>query len=550
MLLQRPGEVVLRDEIRQKLWANDTTVEFDHSINAAVKRLRDALAESADKPRYIETLARRGYRLICPVEAPGVDGTCAADRSAGLAPPSATISPSIAVLPFADMSGDKDNEFFSDGLAEDIINKLAQVPGLKVIARTSAFAFKDKQEDIRIIAAALGVTNILQGSVRRLGNRVRVIAQLITPVDASHLWSEGYDREMADIFAIQDEIAQAIASSLRVQFSVKPSRCPPRLPAYDACLKARHCMAMFTRESLARGSEFYERAIALDPAFASAHSGLGISRIVSILPGLTPAREGMPLARAAAQTALELDPLSQEAHAVLGFVAAVYDFDWKEAERHFGLAVAREPVLPVVRWFYAFAYLLPMGRLREAAEECLRGLDDDPLNFSGRFHYAGVLLAGGNENAGETELREISELHPNLYQPFYLLGLSQALRGSHAEAFGTAETAYNLAPWNKGTAGLFAGSLMRAGETSRADELLQKLLPEDAYGAPIGRLLFHLVCSEPDRAADWAEKAREQRDPRLIFVIALLRAPSRNIFRCDHKWSALAHALNVPSELC
>jgi TolB-like protein len=544
ILLERPGEVVLREEIRNQLWPNDIVVEFDHSINAAVKRLRDALRDSADNPRYIETMARRGYRFICPVEAP--------DRGPGAAegaPASTTRTPSIAVLPFADLSGDKENEYFSDGLAEEIINKLTYVPGLKVIARTSAFAFKGKQEDIRKIAEALGVTNVLEGSVRRAGSRVRIIAQLVTAVDGCHLWSERYDREMADIFAIQDEIAQAIAAALRVQLSGIARQYTPRLPAYEAYLKARHCMAVFTRESLARSRDFYERAIALDAGFAPAHSGLAISIVSSVLPGLTPARGGMPLAREAAERALDFDPASQEAHAVLGLVAAVYEFDWKEAERRFRLALAREPVPPLVRWYYAFAYLLPMGRLREAAEECIRGLKDDPLNFTGRFHYAAALLAAGSKEAGETELQELRELHPNLYQPWYLLGLSQALRGLHAEALATAENAYSLAPWNTGTTGLFAGTLTRAEERSRAEELLQRLLPGDQYGTPMGLLLVHLVCSELDRAADWAEKVLEQRDPRLIFVIGLLRAPSRNVFLSHGRWSALAATLKIPLEV-
>ncbi|HYM13697.1 MAG TPA: winged helix-turn-helix domain-containing protein [Bryobacterales bacterium] len=549
MLLQSPGDVVLREEIRNQLWPPDIVVEFEHSINAAVKRLRAALRDSADKPRYIETMARRGYRFICPVEAPDGKPAEAADRRPASAPASAILTPSIAVLPFADMSGDKENEYFSDGLAEEIINKLTRVPGLKVIARTSAFAFKGKHEDIRKIAEVLGVASVLEGSVRRSGSRVRVVAQLITAVDGSHLWSERYDREMADIFAIQDEIAQAIASALQIQLSAISSPYTPRLPAYEAYLKARHCMAAFTRESLLRSRDFCERAIALDAGFAPAHSGLAASFVLSVLPGLSPARTSLPLARAAAQKALDLEPASPEAHAVLGMVAALYEIDWVEAKRCFRLAVAREPVPPYVRWHYGFAYLVPMGRTRECIEQCMRGLQDDPLNFVGGFTYAGGLLAGGSEEAGEAELRELSELHPNLYQPFYLLALSLALRGLHAEALAAAENAYSRAAWHTGATGLFAGALARAGKKRCAEELLQKLLPGDQYGTPLGLLLYHLMCSEMDRAADWAAKVFEERDPRLIFVIALLRTPSRNILLSNRKWSALAGALHVPLEV-
>ena len=211
--------------------------------------------------------------------------------------------------------------------------------------------------------------------------------------------------------------------------------------------------------------------------------------------------------------------------------------------------MAHEPVPPYVRWYYAFAYLLPMGRPRESVEQCTRGLEDDALNFIGGFHYAGGLLAGGNEEVGEAELRELCELHPNLYQPFYLLGLSQGLRGLHAEALAAAESAYLRAPWNTGTTGLLAGALARAGERRRAEELLQKLLPGNRYGTPMGLLLFHLMCSEMDRAADWAWKVFEARDPRLIFVIGLLRPLSPNVFLSSGRWSALAGALRVPAQV-
>jgi len=531
MLLERPGEVVLREEIRARLWSGSTVVEFDHGINSAVRRLRDALRDSADKPRYVETLPRRGYRFIGQVKpttvSPGV------------------VTPSIAVLPFADLSGDKENEYFSDGLAEEIINNLARISGLRVIARTSAFAFKGKQEDIRKIAAALGVGNILEGSVRRAGSRVRVVAQLIAAADGSHLWSERYDREMADIFSIQDEIAQAISSALQVHFSAITRAYTPRLPAYDAYLKARYCVAAFTRESLARSREFYERSIALDPGFVEARSGLAVAILTPVFLGLSSAQEAMPMARAAAQSALELDRNSQEARGVLGTIASVYELDWKVAEHQFKMAMTREPVPTNVRWYY-FVYLLLVGRPRESAEQCLRGLKDDPLSFVGHFHYAAALLSAGDDEAGEAELRELCAIHSTLYQPFYLLGLSQSLRGRHAEALPTAEKAYALAPWNTGTTGLFAGALMRAGKRHDAEELLQNLLPGDRYGTPLGLLVYSLACAEIEPAAKWAWKVLEQRDPRLIFNLALLRSPSQRLLRTSSSWSALAARLEIP----
>jgi TolB-like protein len=536
MLLESPEKVVLRDEIRSRLWPDDTVVEFEHSINAAVKRLRDALCDSAVKPRYIETIARRGYRLIGHVENQ--------DSHTALPIP----APSIAVLPFANLSGEPDNEYFSDGLAEEIINNLARERGLKVMARTSAFAFKGKHEDIRKIAQTLGVNNVLEGSVRRAGSRVRVTAQFIAAADGSHLWSARFDREMADIFAIQDEIAHAISSALHVHFSGESRQYTPHLPAYEAYLKARHCMSTFTRESLARSRKFYEQSIALDPRFAEAHSGLGVSLFTSVFPGLLPARETMPMARAAAQRALDLDADSQEAHGVLGMIASAYDFDWNEAERRFGLAIAREPVPPYVRWYYAF-YLNLVGRLKESTNQCVIGLRNDPLSLLVRFHYAVALLSWGRDDAGEAELRELCALYANLYQPFYLLGLSQSLRGSLADALITAEHAYSLAPWNTGTTGLLAGLRVRVGQEDRAQELLRQLLPGEEYGTPLGLLVYRLVCSEMDQAAHWAWKVLDQCDPRLITIIGLLRSPTRGVVRSVESWSSLASRLGVPREV-
>jgi TolB-like protein len=536
-LLKRPGQVVLREEIRHKLWPNGTIVEFEHSINAAVKRLRDSLQDSAERPRYIETLARRGYRFIAAVfyESEAASKTEAVN--------------SIAVLPFANTSGDQDNEYFSDGLSEEIINELSRVRGLKVIARTSAFAFKGKQDDIRKIASALNVAHIVEGSVRRVGTRVRITAQLVAANVGTHLWSERYDREIADIFAVQNEIAQSIAAVLRVHLSFPSKQYIPKLSAYEAYLKARYCLAAFTRDSLPRSRDFYEQAIEADSGFAQAHSGLAMALVSVVLPGIIAAHDAMPIAKDAARKALELEPASQEAQAVLGMVAALYDLNWTEAERRFQLALTGDPVPAYVRWYYSFSYLIPMARTQEAVQQCTRGLQDDPLNFLGEFHFASALLAGGKTEDGEAHLRRVSEVHSNLYQPYYLLALSQSVRGLHEEAVSAAEKAYSLAPWSTTTRGLFAGLLKFAGQTTLAEQLRDRLPCEDHYGAAMGLSLFNIGCAEIELAAHWAQKAAEQRDTRIILLIALLRAFRPNLFLSETKWAAVARGSGIPTLL-
>ena len=277
--------------------------------------------------------------------------------------------PSIAVLPFANTSQSADDEYFSDGLAEEIINALAQVPGLKVIARTSAFAFKGKNEDIRRIAETLGVTNVLEGSVRRAGPRIRVTAQLILASDGTHLWSQRYDRELADIFAVQDEIASAIAGALKLKLSPAPERRMPSLPAYEAYLRYRYYQWRFTPEDSQRSRECLEQALTLDPGFALPYVGLADYHLALAAVGGLPSREAMPRARELATRALAIDPDLPEAHAMLGIVAGVLDYDWPETERRFRLAMAREPISPHLRQWNSWFHLFSIGRRTEAKQQ-------------------------------------------------------------------------------------------------------------------------------------------------------------------------------------
>jgi tetratricopeptide (TPR) repeat protein len=308
-------------------------------------------------------------------------------------------------------------------------------------------------------------------------------------------------------------------------------------------------LAAFTRESLPQSKDFYEQAIAVDSGFAEAHSRLGMALVSVVFPGITAAHEAMPLANAAARRALDLDPASAEAHAVLGMVAALYDSDWNEAKRRFQLALSREPVPSYVRWYYSYSYLLPMSRTQEAVQQCVLGLQDDPLNFLGGFHFSCALLAGGDAETGEAQIRQLSAVHSNMYQPYYLLALSQAVRGLRQEAITAAEKAYSLAPWSTTTRGLFAGLLKYGGQLSAADRLRNGFLPANQYGAAMGLALFHLGCSEIEQAAQWAERATEQRDTRMVVLIALVRAFWPSVFRSDSRWSVIARTLEIPSEV-
>lgn len=519
-----------------RAFAGDTAA---HVVSAV---LRDD-PQPIQAPPALEHIVRR-----CLAKQPGQRFQTMGELRAALEQPTTELTskptghqPSIAVLPFANMSADKENEYFSDGLAEEIINVLAQVPGMKVAGRTSSFFFRGKDLEFGEIGRRLNVEHILEGSVRKAGNRIRVTAQLIKVVDGFHLWSERYDREMTDIFAIQDEITQAIAAALRIKLSPEAAplrRHTPNLRAYEAYLKARDYWFKPTPESLALFKESLDHAIELDPEFALAYSLLGGHYTMLANLGIRPAREVIPLARAAEQEALRIEPSLPEAHALLG-VCAGDDYDWSEAERHWRLAMAREPVSHDVRLWYGNHYLLTIGRPLDAVEVMARALEEDPLNLLYRHHLAVGLRHAGRLEDAEGELRKVLEIDENFPLAVGTLGAVCAQQGRFGEALMLTERAHALTPWANPIVGQLAALLVRTGATSRADALIEKLATGNAYGAPTGLAVFYSMCGEFDRAAEWAEQAIEERYPPLVKILGPLLRPSP-------RWPALAKLMNLP----
>jgi serine/threonine-protein kinase len=453
--------------------------------------------------------------------------------------------PSIAVLPFANMSADKEQEYFSDGLAEEIINALVKIPGLKVIARTSAFAFKGQNADVRKIAETLGVAHVLEGSVRRSGNRIRVTAQLITAADGSHLWSERYDRELADVFAVQDEISAAIAEALHTKLSPQAAaklRYTPKLPAYEALLKARHFHWKVTRESMDQARVFYEQAIALDPQYALAKAIYADYLFGRTTVGMTPMREAAPAARAMAQSALELDPSLPEAHVVLGVLAATHDYDWKEAAHRFTLATTDDSASPHCHLSSGLYYLLGSGRRKEAVVELERAVQGDPLQLTIRTFLAVCLGAAGRYAEAEEHFRQTVDLDPNFVWAHYYLAELYAARQMFVEALPIAERAHSLGPWSRPSAGLYAGLLVRLGEQDRGREVIQSLGSGEAYGASAALAIYHTCRGEIDLAADWFEKAIEERYPN---ATAFLQGAIGEPLRASPRWPKLAAMMNL-----
>jgi TolB-like protein len=467
-------------------------------------------------------------------------------RGEGAAPARDTHSrPSIAVLPFANLSLDPSDEYFSDGLAEEIITALGQVPGLKVIARSSAFAFKGKLQDVRQIAAELGVGTVLEGSVRRAGNRVRVTVQLVLASDGSQLWSQRFDREMADIFEMQDEISSAIAGTLKLKLTAAAERRTPSIPAYEAYLKYRFYQWQFTPEAAQRSRECLEQALALDSGFALPYVGLADYHLAKATVGAMRASEAMPPARGLAQRALELDPDLPEAHAMLGIVAGHYDFDWAEQERCFARAFARGAVSGHVRQQRALFDLLTRGRAEEAHREHLKVIDDDPLCQMWHYTRSLTLAALGRDADALAAAERAAAIDPASWLGWREMGIIHATNGRPGEALACAERVMAMAPWSPPNVGLVAGALEAVGHADRARPHVDALRADADNGAA-GLFIYHLVCGDVDTAVGWAQRACEQR---YTAFIPLTVRPRQGLLRASPRWRGFLESVRLDDSL-
>jgi serine/threonine-protein kinase len=436
---------------------------------------------------------------------------------------------SIAVLPFANMSADPENEYFADGITEEIINALTQFEDLRVVARTSAFAFKGKHEDLRVVGEKLNVSKVLEGSVRKAGNRLRITAQLVNVADGYHLWSEKYDREMDDVFAVQDEIASAIADRLKVALAdkvdealVKPAT--ENLEAYQLYWKGRHFWNQ-RGPGLKQGLECFEQALALDPEYALAHAGVADSHLLLGFYGMVPSREAMPKAKGAAKRALELDPTLAEPHTTLGFVTFSYDWDWPAAELEFERALELNPRY-VAANYWRGAYRAVVGRLigtsssEDAIADCERAAALDPLAFHPIVILAWCYIFVGRYAEALPHLHRVVELQPALLLGHLLLGTVYRGQSKYAEAITAAQSATQISsrhPWAVVDLGLtYAAAGRMADAKTIYDELVQRARSEYVQGSVLAPLAAAL--GKTDEAFALLEESYEERDARLIFL--------------------------------
>jgi len=452
------------------------------------------------------------------------------------------IGPSIAVLPFRDMSPQGDQDYFCEGMAEELINALTQIEGLRVVARTSAFQFKGKNLDVREIGGQLGVSTVLEGSVRKAGNRIRVTAQLVSVADGYHLWSEKYDREMEDIFSIQDEISLAIVNKLKVRLLGEEKhkllkRYTKNLDAYNLYLQGRWFWNKRTGEGLKKAIEYFSQAIERDPLYALAYSGMADSwNALPSFGSLSP-QETYPRAKDAAVKALEIDDTLAEAHASLGQIKTEYEWDWAGAEVELKRAIELNPAYASAHQWYC-ALLTDLGRFEEAIEEGKRAVELDPLSLIISLDFAQTLGISGQQDAAVQIVQRIIEMDPTFPYVHFFLGMGHFRKSMYEEALTEFRKEQEVFTGLKVMVKQWVGiTYARMGKRDKAQEVLDELLEESSRvyipSSSIARLYAEL--HENERSFQWLERAYEEHDMWLRYIGVVLFPEA---FRSDPRFKA------------
>ena len=465
--------------------------------------------------------------------------------------------PSIAVLPFRNMSTDPENEFFSDGLAEELTSDLAKIEGLRVASRTSSFAFKGRSTDVREIGWSLGVRNLIEGSVRRSGDRVRVSVQMINTGDGYQIWTETYDRHLDDVFALQDELTRTIVDNLKVELvgGNKPlggRRHTDDVDAYNLYLKGRYFWNRRYAEGLQRGMEFFQQAIERDPEFALPYAGLADCYNMMAFYNFIPPRVGFPQGKEAARKALEFDPELAEAHASLGWARSFFDWDWAGAERCFARALEVDPDLGLAHFWRAFL-LTAIGRPKESLEAIKTARRLEPLSalINGGTGY--LLFFHRSPERAIKEAEMALEMDPTFRAAHTFLGWNNILRGDFEAALEAWQTTLDQMPSLTVAEALVGYCKARLGDIEGARAIETRLVERKEldgqpapYLSPHAMAVLSLGLGEPDRAFEWLERAYEERNNFLCFLAV---DPALDEIRDDLRFNDLMRRVGLPQAI-
>jgi TolB-like protein/Flp pilus assembly protein TadD len=536
-LLDRPGKVVTREELRRQIWPPDTFVDFDHSLKTAISKIREALGDSAEKPRYLETLPRRGYRFIAAVEE---------------LPTAVSLGGQIrvAVLPFENLSNDREQEYFSDGITEETTAQLggAQSQQLAVIARTSAMQYKRTDKRLDQIGQELNVNHIVEGSVRRAGDRVRITAQLIRVSDQTHLWARSYERDLRNILALQSEVARAISNEIQVKLTPQHwarnvSALPANRQAHEAYLRGRYCLNKQTQEGIQKGIDYFQQAIVHDSRYALAYAGLADAYGIQAASGWLAPSIAREKALAVAQTALEIDDRLSEAHRVQGAARFCFDWEWKQSEEELLRALDLNPTDAEAHRVYAF-YLQAVGRVEEGIAEVERARELDPLSLLIETALGEALYFARRYEAATTQCRRALELDPDYMPARFNLGRALVETGKGGEAIGEFKKATRRreALYLAGLGYAYA----RSAQQERARGVLAQLetLAGRKYVSAYERAKVHIGLGQEERAIEWLERAYAER---AVGLVAVRVDPVFDSLHAHPRFEALWRRMGLPA---
>ena len=591
MLLEKPGVLVTREELRARLWPQ-TVVDFDHGLNKAISKIRDILGDSAENPRFIQTVARRGYRFLAdvtavnagevvaaPLKNASVDSPTLVDpasakrrsrRSAAWAMAGAALLlilvgmvirirstsnysslhsiRSLAVLPLENLSGDVSQAYFADGMTDELITRLAQIPDLRVISRSSMMTYKRSRKSLAEMARELDVQAIVEGGVLRSGERVRINAQLIRVPADEHIWAHSYEGDFRDTLVLQGQVARAIAYQIRVAVSgqqqhVQNARAV-NAQAYDSYLKGRYYWNKRTVEGLKEAINYFKQSISIDPSYAEAYSGLADTYALAGDWGyaILPPAEAFPLAKAAANEALALDDRLGEAHTSLAFVLDLYYWDWNAAEKQYELAINLNPDYAVAHHWYAW-HLLVLGKNAEGMYEMRKAESLDPLSLIIRSDVADALSASHLFEESILQSRRTLALDPNFAIGHFQLALAlveeHKYKAAIAEFQQAIELSGHLAVFDANLARAYALSGQRAGALKIAKEMEARPDLNPAANASVA--LIYVGLGDLDQAMSWLNKAYDAR-----FDPSILIHPGFDPLRSDARFRELRQRLGLP----